>query len=66
MRAGVRLAAIEARVLEATLKGPRRSSQRPTNPHDLIRIKETRRLRATSTDFQPGTGHPTGGTETNP
>jgi hypothetical protein len=40
------------RVLEATLKGPWRSSQRPTNkrPHGVI---EQRRLRAATPIFSP-------------
>ena len=53
------------RVLEATLKGPRRSSQRPTNPRPHTDQGGTASA-GDRTDFQPGTGRPTGGTETNP
>ena len=53
------------RVLEATLKGPRRSSQRPTRPRPRT-DQGQRRQRATSTHFQPGTGRPPGRTETSP
>ena len=52
------------RVLEATLKGPRRSSQRPTNPRPHTDQGGTASA-GDRTDFQPGTGRPTGGTETN-
>ena len=45
------------RVLEATLKGPQRSSQRPTS-HDLERIRVTRRQRAASTGFSARNGPP--------
>jgi hypothetical protein len=46
-------------VLEATLKLPMRSSQRPgrRRPHT---IKELRRQQAATCDFQPGTGVPQG------
>jgi hypothetical protein len=50
-------------VLEATLKGPRRSSQRPTNPRPHTDQGGTASA-GDRTDFQPGTGRPTGGTET--
>jgi hypothetical protein len=40
------------RVHEATMKGPQRSSQHPTNARPRWTI-DTRRLRATSTIFSP-------------
>ena len=44
------------RVLEATLKGPRRSSQRPTNPRPHTDQGGTASAGDASTEFQPGTG----------
>jgi len=53
------------RVLEATLKGPRRSSQRPTNPRPPPGHRATVSA-GNQPHFQPGTGPPTGGWVTNP
>ena len=47
------------------MKGPQRSSQRPTSPRPQ-RTKERRRQRATDPHFQPGTGRPPGRKGTSP
>jgi hypothetical protein len=52
------------RVLEATLKGPRRSSRRPTNPRPPTDQGATASA-GNRVHFQPGTGRPPGRPVTN-
>jgi hypothetical protein len=47
-------------------EGPNGTAPRVRLIHGLKRTKERRRRRVTTPHFQPGTGRPPGGTETNP